>query len=525
MTFVNILGLLFFAINLISSRDICAFLKLGSPMVFILFAVFYLTAFNKIFVKSLFCFLWILTSLLAFYKLFYGVYFNVEIALSFFDVRSQPHLILELLELKLILWFVFVSICPCILVILWKAKMPTLKQRILGFLFSCLVVIIFFVSTRDSLRRDEGQSISIGKSSISILHFAPFDAIYSLEKAYRFVKKKPKVMSLVQEYGFQAEDLPQDLKIIFIIGETARSDRFQINGYARETSPNLANLQKSDGGFFSFKNTRACRTYTKASVLCMFSRYTEKTFQQNPTETAFTEVFANLGFKISVISLQTLGEFYKYIGAEKVLVKQDVLLKTKSALDGQLTPLAQEIMQNEGRQFIVLHSIGSHYHYHQRYPSDSEKSDSAKFDFEKFTPTCKDKFKTCNTEMLNNTYDNSILYTDHFINEVIKLAKEEKAVVFYISDHGESLGENGNFFHSFAMENAPKEQLEVPFFVYISPEFAKHKVGKKMKEKLEKHRKEGLSHDNIFHSTLGCLGISNQSQDKKLIDESLNICR
>jgi glucan phosphoethanolaminetransferase (alkaline phosphatase superfamily) len=133
MTFVNILGLLFFAINLISSRDICAFLKLGSPMVFILFAVFYLTAFNKIFVKSLFCFLWILTSLLAFYKLFYGVYFNVEIALSFFDVRSQPHLILELLELKLILWFVFVSICPCILVILWKAKMPTLKQRILGF--------------------------------------------------------------------------------------------------------------------------------------------------------------------------------------------------------------------------------------------------------------------------------------------------------------------------------------------------------------------------------------------------------
>jgi KDO II ethanolaminephosphotransferase len=516
MLFIAVSSALLFFINLISASNVADFLQIGSPMIFFILAVFCLFSFHSRALKTVFCILWVLASVLCFYKLFYGIYFGVEIALSFFDVKSQTHLIWELVSLKLALWILTVTLIPCVVACFWKIKpvRKYMKFGLGGFVVFSLIGSGILALRTSNLQEENLGVIRMGETSLSLFSFSPFDFFYSIGSSARIIRhnNKIKVISLTENHDFTWGDLPKNLKIIFVLGETARSDRFQINGYNRETSPNLMKLKDGDG-FFNLQDATACRTYTRGSVECLFSRHTRESYNNKLEETSFTEVLKKMGFKISVFSLQNLGGFYRYLGADKMLSKYDILTSQKSLLDGNVLPLLEKFANNDGKDFILLHTLGSHYHYAQRYPKE----------FEKFTPTCGERFKSCTSEELNNGYDNTILYTDYVLNEVIEIARGKMAIVIYISDHGESLGENGVFLHGGDISKAPREQLEIPFFIYLSPSFAGTKLGKNVSLKL-KNYKSGASHDNIFHSILGCLGVKNADNSAKLIDEKLNLC-
>jgi lipid A ethanolaminephosphotransferase len=109
---------------------------------------------------------------------------------------------------------------------------------------------------------------------------------------------------------------------------------------------------------------------------------------------------------------------------------------------------------------IVMHTIGSHGPtYYARYPQD----------FKKFTPTCDtSELQNCPQENIINSYDNTILYTDYFLNKVIEILKKSKikTTMLYVSDHGESLGENGVYLHGMPYSIAPMEQKQVPFIIW-----------------------------------------------------------
>ena len=153
--------------------------------------------------------------------------------------------------------------------------------------------------------------------------------------------------------------------------------------------------------------------------------------------------------------------------------------------------------------------MGTHSFHKYRYPEA----------FSKWKPD-----ESEDSESLNNAYDNSVLYTDFIISEIIKIAEKEKAIVFYTSDHGESLGDNGRWWHGYAREQAI-EQYQVPFFVYISPKFANTKNGKQVLSSLKKQLgRKDISHDNVFHTILGCTGFKNIKGEEELIDKSLNLC-
>ena len=110
---------------------------------------------------------------------------------------------------------------------------------------------------------------------------------------------------------------------------------------------------------------------------------------------------------------------------------------------------------------------------------------------------------------LMNAYDNSILYTDWLINQAIQTLKEVKdrrGCVLYVSDHGESLGENNLYMHGVPMSMAPKEQIEIPFIVWTSDSTAKIKD-------LDK-----IGHYHVFHSIMDFLGI-----ESPIFDEEKNI--
>lgn len=174
-------------------------------------------------------------------------------------------------------------------------------------------------------------------------------------------------------------------------------------------------------------------------------------------------------------------------------------------LDG----LGDEIKKaKNGNMFIVLHQLGNHGPaYYARYPKSMRT----------FTPTCDTSdLSKCSKEEIVNAYNNAVLYTDHFVSKTIDLLKTQtdfNTALLYVSDHGESLGENGIYLHGLPYSIAPKEQTQVPMVMWMSTDFSSSFGVDKtcLQQKVDKE----LSHDNLFHSVLGVLQIESKYYDPK----------
>ena len=172
--------------------------------------------------------------------------------------------------------------------------------------------------------------------------------------------------------------------------------------------------------------------------------------------------------------------------------------------------LDEYIEKNKDRDiFIVLHQMGNHGPaYYKRYPKE----------FEKFTPVCKtNQLENCTQEEIGNAYDNAILYTDYFLSKTINFLKPysqtHQTALFYISDHGESLGENGLYLHGMPYAIAPKTQKNVGSFIWIGDGLMEKEYSK---EKLKSYKEKEFSHDNLFHTVLGLFEVETEVYKKEL---------
>jgi lipid A ethanolaminephosphotransferase len=180
-------------------------------------------------------------------------------------------------------------------------------------------------------------------------------------------------------------------------------------------------------------------------------------------------------------------------------------------VDGILLDKVDDYLANAKQDSVlVLHQLGSHGPaYYQRYPEA----------FRRFTRDCRSaEFGSCTTQEIVNAYDNSILYTDHIVSEVIDELKAHQASVsgalMYFSDHGESLGENGIYLHGAPYVIAPSQQIHVPFLVWLADDL-KTSAGFDTSCVAAKAG-AAYSHDNIFHSVLGLMDIGTSVYDPSL---------
>jgi lipid A ethanolaminephosphotransferase len=180
-------------------------------------------------------------------------------------------------------------------------------------------------------------------------------------------------------------------------------------------------------------------------------------------------------------------------------------------LDLALLETGRRLLEGrDGNLFLVLHQRGQHGPaYFRRYPAE----------FEKFTPVCRSEdLHDCGVEEVRNAYDNAMLYTDHVLVETIEWLKSVSdrydTALLYVSDHGESLGENGLFLHGLPYRIAPDVQKHVPMVAWISPGFAAS-FGMDLAA-LAAGAGERYSHDNLFHSILGLLEIETSVYERRL---------
>jgi lipid A ethanolaminephosphotransferase len=296
--------------------------------------------------------------------------------------------------------------------------------------------------------------------------------------------------------------------VILVVGEAARADRFSLNGYERQTSPLLE--QES---VISFKNMISCGSDTALSVPCMFSYLNRENYSHAKGK--------NMSNVLDIISRAGVEVLWRdnnsdSKGAADRITFEDYRSNNFNPLcnpecrdEGMLSGLQSYIDERpDSNILIVLHTMGSHGPaYYRRYPQA----------FEVFTPTCQtNQLNECSDEQINNAYDNTIVYADYFLSKVIELLKNNAedldTAMFYISDHGESLGENGVYLHGMPYFMAPIEQVHVPAIMWLDKSFAKEVNT----EALEIVANEPLSHDNLFHTLLGLMLVETEVYDQRL---------
>jgi len=292
--------------------------------------------------------------------------------------------------------------------------------------------------------------------------------------------------------------------MVFVVGETARADHFGLNGYTRNTTP----LLSKQSNLYSFKDAVSCGTSTAYSVPCMFSYANRENYDidtakynENVLDTLSKQgvnvVWRDNNSSSKGVADRVTFEDYKTADTNP---NCDVECRDIGMLDGFDKLVKSGSLEKEAPKdtLILLHQMGNHGPaYYQRYTKE----------FEEFKPVCMtNELSKCDTQSVINGYDNAILYTDYFLNNVIDTLKSYEqdydVVMVYMSDHGESLGENNIYLHGLPYKFAPDTQKHVPAVIW-SPDSNNIDA-----DSLSSMSSQPVSHDFITPTLLSFFGIT-----------------
>lgn len=301
-----------------------------------------------------------------------------------------------------------------------------------------------------------------------------------------------------------AAPAPRPRVIVFVLGETARAANFSLLGYTRRTNPQLETLP-----VVAFSQVQACGTSTEISVPCLFSPYGRHDYDEAAIRGSegLLHVLRHAGVAVKWRDNQSgckgvcdaPGVDYRHLGP--ALAPE--LCRGDECFDEiLLRSLREDLAAVTGDTLIVQHMLGNHGPaYYRRYPDA----------FRRFTPDCRTaELRDCSREEVVNAFDNAILYTDYVLAETIReldrVSDRVDAMLVYVSDHGESLGESGLYLHGVPYRIAPDLQTHVPMLVWSSGGL---RATTGLDERcLQGRAQDALSHDNVFHSMLGMLDVS-----------------
>lgn len=296
--------------------------------------------------------------------------------------------------------------------------------------------------------------------------------------------------------------------VIMVVGEAVRADHLSFNGYERETTPLL---KKED--IINFPNLFSCGTSTAVSVPCMFSQYGRENYNyKKGIQNENVLDVLNHTNDISILWVENNSDSKGVaLRVPYIWYKNDVYNKKcyegECRDEGMLVALKPYIQEQKGKDIlIVLHQMGNHGPaYYKRYPKA----------FEKFTPTCQtNQLEQCTQEEISNAYDNALLFTDDFLSQTIQLLKAHSSThqtaMIYMSDHGESLGENGLYLHGMPYLIAPNAQKHVASLMWFDASF------KRTLNIENLDTKKAYSHDNLFHTLLGLFEVETEVYDEKM---------
>lgn len=473
--------------------------------------------------KPLLALVVVLAALASYFVLAYGVLIDKTMIRNVFETDAVESA--ELVNAKLLAYVALLGVLPAIVVLRWPLLRLSWRREALqrvGVVVASLAAVGLiaagFYQDHASLLRNNrelrhvlvpvnwiaGVGSHVAESTRTPLPYEPIG-----DGARTGVRLAPPAATAATAAAGSAD---RPFVMVLVVGETARAANFGLAGYARQTTPELAKVP----GLVYFTEVSSCGTSTAISVPCMFSDLGREGFspQRARARDNLIDILGKAGWERRWYGNNTSC---KGVCRDVTESRADPRAHPQFCKPGQ--PCMDGAMFEDfgrglgalaSRQVIVLHMLGSHGPgYHLRYPPE----------FGRFTPECRQTdFSKCAVAEVVNAYDNTVLYTDHLLAGAIadlqRLSPQVDSALLYVSDHGESLGENGIFLHAMPYAVAPRFQTHVPMVFWASPG-ASDRLGIDM-TCIASRRDAPLSHDNLFHSVLGLLDVETRARNTDL---------
>lgn len=409
----------------------------------------------------------------------------------------------NLINAKLILYIAVLGVIPTLTIFRLNIDFLGLKQELvrkLKFTGAALITSVLLILCMSA------DYASFFRNHKNIRQMAnPLNVVYATASFFSNRGNATVVAPIEHDAAINAlgKSLSKPTLLVLVVGETARADHFSTNGYSRQTNPLLARQS-----IINFSNVTSCGTETAVSVPCMFSALGRAGYSDSKAKAqeGLLDVIKHAGIDVlwrdNNSSCKGTCNRVDYEDVQH-LALPDHCNDIECFDEILLHDLNKKLAAMSSRdKVIVLHQKGSHGpDYADRYPKG----------FATFTPVCNtNQLHNCSKEEVINAYDNTIHYTDYFLNSAIEWLKQQSpqynTAFIYLSDHGESLGENGLYLHGMPYRFAPKEQKHVPFLFWFSEDFTRANAIDS--QCLQRSTTKAYSHDNLFHTTLGLLNIS-----------------
>ena len=447
---------------------------------FVFFLIFFLSRFVGKFLLVLF---FIINSIAVYFINTYSVILDESMIGNVLNTKYEESS--SFFSIKLIIYLIILGIIPSIYIIKVKIINVTLKRfSIIISLTFLFILTLVFANARNWLWIDKNSKTLGGL----VMPWSYSVNIY-LYNLHNYQKNKKEIL-------LPNATIKDDQKsvVVLVIGESARSENFSLYGYNKNTNPLLSKTPN----VFHF-NANSCATYTSAGVKCIL--------EHTNTDELY-EILPNYLYRNNVEVIWRTTNWGEPPIHIKNYQNREVLMPGCKGNgcnydEVLLTGLKEQILASKKNKIlIVLHTSTSHGPtYSKKYPPQ----------FETFKPVCNSvELGNCSHTELINAYDNTIVYTDYILSNVIddlKQLKDYKSAMIFVSDHGESLGEKNLYMHGLPLSIAPKEQYEIPFIVWVSDNSSKQLKPNKM-----------VSQDHVFHSVLNFLSIQSP-----IYNEEMNI--
>lgn len=432
----------------------------------------------------------------------YGAVIDKNMMTNVFETDSQEAV--ALITPQLLIWLSLAGIVPALILASIKIKPSrwwyTLLTRLVGVLAGLLIIIlvasVFYKDYASLFRNNKGvvKMVTPANYISAISRYSNarwFAGDQSLVKIGEDAKKGPLISQQKKK-----------TVVVFVVGEASRAENYSLNGYIRDTNPEM---KKRD--VIYFPNASSCGTETAISVPCMFSNMSRKNYDASLArhQEGLLDVMAHAGINLLWRDNDggCKGACARIPHTDMTQWNLDALCKDKSCWDDAILHRFGNVLDGlQQDSVIVLHLMGSHGPaYYRRYPDK----------FRTFTPTCdSNQIQDCDRQSLINTYDNTILYTDGIVSRTIDELKAHddkfNTALVYLSDHGESLGENGIYLHGTPYMLAPSQQTHIPFLFWLSKDYQQN-FAVNADCLTKKAAAEQVSQDNIFSTLLGMMDI------------------
>lgn len=435
--------------------------------------------------------------------------------------ETDPREATELMSLSLVALFALLCLPAALISVKCWQPLKGLKSRVLlalaaPLLVTCGAAALFtdFSSAAIYMREHHDARYFLMPSAVVSSSVRTFVSDTAAKPTVRAVVDPHPVLLASRRSG-------KPVVVVTVVGETVRAANWGLSGYSRDTTPRLREL-----GVVNFPGMTSCGTDTATSVPCIFSRVGRRDYSRADI----------LGEEPLPVLLQRAGVHSKWIDNQSgskgaadgisdvtpkdLLSKDDFSKKCPGGVcpDGVLSELVgRELDAVHESSAFYLHMMGSHGPaYAARYPEE----------FNRWGPVCQNAdLRQCDLKELRNAYDNTILYTDTVLADIIENLRAHEdldTALIYFSDHGESLGENGFFLHGAPYAISPEHQTRVPMIMWFSDGFREH-VGLDEKCLLQRAQKPA-SHDNLWSTIMGLNGVSSFTymQDDDLLSPCIS---